>query len=96
MVNGSVRSSAARMKRHRARRRRGTRCITVHVNENEVATLVAGGYLSDEARGEPVAIKAAIRVILSDLAFELEQRGGGGSRPCSCRSDGSRDGWKSG
>jgi len=55
------------------RRRRGTRYITVGVNEGEVAALVAGRYLSEEARGDPAAIKAAIEVVISDLAFELEQ-----------------------
>jgi hypothetical protein len=43
-----------------SRLRRGTRCITVEVNESEVAALVAGAYLPEEARGDPVAIKAAI------------------------------------
>jgi len=34
---------------------------------------VAGGYLPEEARDDPVAIKAAIEAVISDLAFELEQ-----------------------
>ena len=67
------RSSAARTRRHRERRRQGTRCITVDVNESEVGALVARGYLPEEARGDPVAIKAAIEGVISDLAFELEQ-----------------------
>jgi hypothetical protein len=66
-------SSTERSRRHRQRRRRGTRCITVDVNEGEIAALVAGGYLPEEARDDPVAIKAAIVVVISDLAFELEQ-----------------------
>ena len=66
-------SSAERSRRHRQRRRLGTRCITVDVNESEIAALVAGGYLLEEARDDPVAIKAAIEVVISDLAFELEQ-----------------------
>jgi hypothetical protein len=45
----------------------------VEVNENEVAALVVRGYLPEEARGDPAAIKAAIEVVISDLAFELEQ-----------------------
>ena len=49
------------------------RCITVDVNEGEIAALVARGYLPEEARGDPVAIKAAIEIVISDLAFELEQ-----------------------
>jgi hypothetical protein len=66
-------SSTERSRRHRQRRRRGTRCITVDVNESEIAALVARGYLPEEARGDPVAIKAAIEGVISDLAFELEQ-----------------------
>ena len=73
MVSGAFRSSAARTKRYRARRRQGTRCTTVYVNESEVGALVARGYLPQEARDDPVAIKAAIVVVISDLAFELEQ-----------------------
>jgi len=73
IVSGAFRSSAARTKRYRARRRQGTRCTTVYVNESEVGALVARGYLPEEARGDPVAIKAAIEGVISDLAFELEQ-----------------------
>jgi hypothetical protein len=73
IVNGAVRSSAARTKRYRARRRQGTRCITVYVNEDEVGALVARGYLPEEARGDAKAIKAAVEGLISDTAFELEQ-----------------------
>jgi hypothetical protein len=34
----------------------------------------AKGYLTDEARSDPKAIKAAIEALISDLAFELEQQ----------------------
>jgi hypothetical protein len=71
--------SMERSRRHRQRRRRGTRCITVDVNEGEVAALVARGYLPEEARGDPAAIKAAIEGVISDLAFELEQERSKGS-----------------
>ena len=70
-------SSTERSRRHR--QRRGTRCITVDVNEGEIAALVARGYLPEEARDDPVAIKAAIVVVISDLAFELEQERSKGS-----------------
>jgi hypothetical protein len=73
MVNGAVGSSTVRTKRYRARRRQGTRCITVYLNEDEVRALVTRGYLPEEARRDPVAIRAAIEVVLSDLAFELDQ-----------------------
>jgi hypothetical protein len=55
--------STERSRRYQQRRRRGTRCITVDVNESEVAALVARGYLPEEARDDPVAIKAAIVVV---------------------------------
>jgi hypothetical protein len=74
-------SSTERSRRHRQRRRRGTRCITVDVNESEVAALVARGYLPEEARDDPLAIKAAIVVVISDLAFELDQERAKGSAP---------------
>jgi hypothetical protein len=51
----------------------------VDVNEGEVAALVARGYLPEEARGDPAAIKAAIEGVISDLAFELEQERSKGS-----------------
>jgi hypothetical protein len=57
------------------------RCITVDVNEGEVAALVAGRYLSEEARGDRKAIKAAIEGLVSDLAFEQEQERPKGSGP---------------
>jgi len=39
--------------------------------------------LPEEARSDPVAIKAAVELVISDLAFELEQersKRGSGSR----------------
>jgi hypothetical protein len=71
-------SATERSRRYRRRRRRGTRCITVDVNE----TLVARGYLPEEARGDAVAIKGAIEGVISDMAFELQQETsmGSGSR----------------
>jgi hypothetical protein len=45
----------------------------VDVNESEVAALVVRGYLAEETRGEPAAIKAAIESVISDMAFELQQ-----------------------
>jgi hypothetical protein len=34
--------------------------LSLDLNEGEVAALVARGYLPEEARGDPAAIKAAI------------------------------------
>ncbi len=43
------------------------------VNQSEVAALVVRGYLSEEARNDLMAIKAAIEGVISDVAFELQQ-----------------------
>jgi hypothetical protein len=60
-------SATERSRRYRQRRRKGTRCITVQVNESGVGALVARGYLPKEACGDPSAIGAAIEVVFSDL-----------------------------
>ena len=46
----AARSSALRMTRLRERRRRGTRCVTVEMNQREHDTLVVRGYLAEEER----------------------------------------------
>jgi hypothetical protein len=46
------------------------RCIPVLVSEDELAALVAGSYLAEEARGDAMAIKKAIEAAISDIAFE--------------------------
>ena len=65
-------SSAARTRRHRERRRRGTRCVTVDVNQSELDALVVRGYLSEEERDNGMAIKKAIEGVISDIVFELQ------------------------
>ena len=72
-VSTQSRSSAERTRRHRKRRRQGTRCIMVDVSGTEVSALIAKGYLPEEVRSDPKAIKAAIEGVLSDMGFELEQ-----------------------
>ena len=66
-------SSAERTKRHRNRRRQGTRCIIVDVSAPEISALVVRGYLPEEVRTDPKAIKLAIEGVISDMAFELQQ-----------------------
>ena len=65
------RSSARRSRLHRERRRNGTRCVTVEVNQSQRDALVARGYLSEEDGENGAAIKKAIEAVLSDLVFEL-------------------------
>ena len=43
-TSAEYRSSASRMKRHRERRRQGTRCVMVDVNQSERDALVVRGY----------------------------------------------------
>jgi hypothetical protein len=66
------RSSAARMTRHRERRREGTHCVTVDVSQSERDALVVRRYLSEEDRDNGTAIKKAIQGVLSDVVFELQ------------------------
>jgi hypothetical protein len=60
----------------------------VDVNEGEVAALVAGGYFPEEARGDPAAIKAAIEVVISDMALRASARDVDGERISSMRAFG--------
>jgi hypothetical protein len=64
--------SAARSRRHRERRRNGTRCVTVVVNQSERDALVVRGYLLEEEREDGVAIKKAIEAVLSDIELDLQ------------------------
>jgi len=65
------RSSAARMTRHRERRRQGTRCVTVDVSQSELDALVVRGYLSEGERDNGIALKKAIEAVLSDIELDL-------------------------
>jgi hypothetical protein len=66
------RSSAARMTRHRERRRQGTRCITVDVSQSERDALMVRGYLSEGERDNGVALKKAIEAVLSDIELDVQ------------------------
>jgi hypothetical protein len=66
------RSSAARTRRLRERRRQGTRCVTVEVSQSERDALIVRGYLSEQERDNGAAIKKAIEGVISDLVFELQ------------------------
>ena len=66
------RSSAARMTRHRERRRRGKSCVTVDVSQSERDALVVRGYLAEEERDNGTALKKAIEAALSDIELDLQ------------------------
>ena len=60
------------MKRLRERRLRGTRCVTVDINQSERDALVVGGYLSEEERDNGAAIKKGIEAVLSDIELDVQ------------------------
>jgi hypothetical protein len=66
------RSSAERTRRHRERRRQGTRCVMVDVNQGELDALVVRGYLAEEERDNGAAIKKAIEAVLSDIELDVQ------------------------
>lgn len=51
---------ALRMARHRNRRRKGLRCITIEVRETEITTLKERGWLSSEDREDRMAVQKAL------------------------------------
>ena len=63
---------AERSRRHRERRRQGTRCVTVEVSQGDRDALVIRGYLGEDERGRAAAIKKAIEGVISDIVFELQ------------------------
>jgi hypothetical protein len=77
------RSSAARMTRHRERRRQGTRCVTVDVSQSELDALVVRGYVSEEERDSGAATRLpplscpSRPVAFGKLASPLKARSGG-------------------
>jgi hypothetical protein len=66
------RPSAARMTRHRERRRQGSHCITIDVSQSERNALVVSGYLSEEDGENGAAIKKAIEAVLSDIELDVQ------------------------
>jgi hypothetical protein len=75
-TSAETRSSAARTRRLRARKRQGTCCVMVDVSLGELAALVVRGYLPEEARGDRLAIKKAIEAVLSDIELDLQSETG--------------------
>ena len=52
--------AAERMRRHRQRRKKGLRCVTIQLFESEINVLVSRGLLAQEARGDRRAVRAAM------------------------------------
>jgi hypothetical protein len=56
----SISPAAARMRRHRERRRGGLRCLTVELRETEIEALIYKGLLNSETRNSKKAIINAL------------------------------------
>ena len=53
-------SSAARMLRHRERRRRGMRFLGIELREREIEALIRRGRLHPDHRANPAALRQAL------------------------------------
>jgi hypothetical protein len=59
-------SGAVRMARHRRRRKKGLRCVTIELREVELDVLIRRGRLAPESRGDIPAIRKALHKFLDD------------------------------
>jgi hypothetical protein len=55
-----------RMTRHRDRRRKGLRCITIELRETEIDVLIRRGRLAGDSRGDLAAVRKALYGFLDD------------------------------
>jgi hypothetical protein len=51
---------AHRMARHRDRRRKGLRCITIELRETEIDVLIRRGRLARDSRADLAAVRKAL------------------------------------
>ena len=58
--------AALRMRRSRARRRKGLRCLTIELHETEIAALVRKGYLASEEQHDRCAVTEALYAFFED------------------------------
>jgi hypothetical protein len=54
------------MRRHRDRRRSGTRCVTIRLTDAEIDGLVAVRYLGADERDDKSVVQAAVEAFISD------------------------------
>ena len=52
--------AAERMRLFRERRRKGLRCVTIELHEDEIDALVRMGLLRTEMRNDPIAVSTAL------------------------------------
>jgi hypothetical protein len=55
-----------RTARHRDRRAKGLRCVTIELRETEIDTLIRRGRLAGEGRENTLAIREALHGFLDD------------------------------
>src|SRR5271163_3864607 len=66
-TDGAVPSPGAhRMVRHRDRRRKGLRCISIELRETEIDLLIRGGRLAGDSRGDLAAVRKALHGFLDE------------------------------
>ena len=66
-TDGNARSAGAlRMARHRNRRRKGLRCVTIELREREIDVLIRRGLLFRNERAAPTAVRKALHRFLDD------------------------------
>jgi hypothetical protein len=66
-TEGAVPSPGAhRMARHRNRRRKGLRCVTIELRETEIDVLIRRGRLAGDSRGDLAAVRKALYGFLDD------------------------------
>jgi hypothetical protein len=53
-------SAAARMRRHRDRRRKKLVCVLIELRETEIDALVTKGLLQQDSRGDPNAVRRGL------------------------------------
>lgn len=63
----SCSAAAERMRRHRERRSKGLRCLTVQLRETEVDTLIRWGFLPSGQRNDRRAVVKAVHGLLDDV-----------------------------
>jgi hypothetical protein len=68
LAKAPVSAAAARMRRHRQRRRDGMRSLTIEVREAEIDALIRSGSLEKSSRNDPNAVTQAL--------YQTENSGG--------------------
>jgi hypothetical protein len=66
----SISPSAARMRRHRQRKREGMRSLQIELRETDVDALIESGFLDERSRDDANAIIRALYKFFDDILIE--------------------------